>query len=293
MDAVGIFERYESIRARFPHADFPGKTRQVSSLIDIVPEVDAFVFDAFGVLNVGEEPIPGAADRLDELRSIGCRIRILSNAASYDHEAAQEKFRRLGMTVSSDEIVTSRDATLASLDDITWGCIATDDDELTDIPATAIRLGDDPAQYDRVDGILFLSTHSWTERRQDILRESLLANQRPVIIANADLAAPRGDSFSKEPGHFGHLLIDAGVTSVEFFGKPFHQVFDRIAKTLPGISPARIAMCGDTLHTDILGARARGWKTVLVTRDGMFAGHDAGGFSERSGIIPDWRLQRI
>ncbi len=41
-----------------------------------------------GVLNVGETPIPGAAERLDELRARGCAIRILSNAASYKHEDA-------------------------------------------------------------------------------------------------------------------------------------------------------------------------------------------------------------
>ena len=31
-------------------------------------------------------------------------------------------------------------------------------------------------------------------------------------------------------------------------------------------------MFGDSLHTDILGAAAQGWKTVLVTKDGLFSG---------------------
>ena len=52
-------------------------------------------------------------------------------------------------------------------------------------------------------------------------------------------------------------------------------------------------MCGDTLHTDILGAASRGWQTVLVTRDGMFAGLDTGIFCERSALVPTWRLHRI
>ena len=34
----------------------------------------------------------------------------------------------------------------------------------------------------------------------------------------------------------------------------------------------KIAMFGDSLHTDILGAAAQGWKTVLVTKDGLFSG---------------------
>lgn len=40
--------------------------------MDIAHDVDAFVFDAFGVLNVGETPIPGAAARLDMLRAGVC-----------------------------------------------------------------------------------------------------------------------------------------------------------------------------------------------------------------------------
>jgi ribonucleotide monophosphatase NagD (HAD superfamily) len=52
-------------------------------------------------------------------------------------------------------------------------------------------------------------------------------------------------------------------------------------------------MCGDTLHTDILGAAARGWCTVLVEEDGLFAGEEAGRFCDLAGIHPTWRLRRI
>lgn len=292
-DAISIFERYERVRHRLPEAGFGGEARAIGSLLDIAPEIDAFVFDAFGVLNVGETPIPGAANRLDQLRDAGCEIRVLSNAASYDHRGATEKFRKLGMAVSSEEIVTSRDAALAELGPGHWGCVAAGADDLSDVPADAFRLGDARADYDRASGILFLSTESWTDDRQALLRDSLVAAPRPVVIANADLAAPRDHGFSLEPGHYGHMLADEGISDIRFFGKPFPEVFDRIEATLPGVARDRIAMCGDTLHTDILGAAARGWRTVLVTRDGMFAGLDAGGFARRSGIIPDWHLPRI
>ena len=52
-------------------------------------------------------------------------------------------------------------------------------------------------------------------------------------------------------------------------------------------------MCGDTLHTDILGAAARGWRTVLVTRDGLFSGVDAGLYCDRAGLAPTWSVERI
>jgi len=52
-------------------------------------------------------------------------------------------------------------------------------------------------------------------------------------------------------------------------------------------------MIGDTLHTDIIGAAARGWRTVLVTQDGMFAGHNAQVYCSSSLITPNWITKRI
>ena len=292
-DVDSIFERYQSVRHRLPGADFGTQTTMANSLLDLVGEVDAFVFDAFGVLNVGETPIPGAAERLDQLREAGLAIRILSNAASYNHDRATDKFRRLGMRVEPHEIITSRDAALRGLDNMLWGCIAAPSDDLSDISTATLRLGDDPSGYDRAEGILFLSTEAWSAERQVILTESLLANPRPVVIANADIAAPRDHGFSLEPGHYGHMLADRGLKNISFFGKPYPEVFQMVGDTLNGVRRDRIAMCGDTLHTDILGAAAQGWRTVLVEHDGMFCGVDTHDYRTSSGITPSWRLSRI
>lgn len=290
---TSIFDRYEEVRHRLPTALFTENTTDVVSLLEIADQVDAFVFDAFGVLNVGETPIAGASKRLDQLRAQGCQIRILSNAASNDHQSAYEKFRKLGMDVSSEEVVTSRDATLAHLEPMLWGCIAAPLDDLKDIIPSTHRLGDESVEYDNVDGFLFLSAEGWTATQQEYLEQSLQKNPRPVVIANADLAAPREGMFSLEPGHFGHLLADRGIGDIRFFGKPFPEVYEIAEASLSDIAPDRIAMCGDTLHTDIIGAAARGWRTVLVTRDGLFSGNDTQAFCDKAMVKPTWRLPRI
>ncbi|MFK7940905.1 MAG: HAD-IIA family hydrolase [Roseovarius sp.] len=293
LNAPDIFDRYEEVRHRFPAVTPTTVTRDIHALTDIADQASAFVFDAFGVLNVGNTLIKGADQRVDQLRGLGCQIRILTNAASYDRRGAVEKFRTLGLSIQPDEIITSRDAALACLTPGLWGGIAAPEDAMGDLPYDVLRLGDDPAQYDAVDGFLFLSSSGWTSARQALLQTSLQRNDRPVIIANADLVAPRDDGFSLEPGHFGHLLVDRGQTQVRFFGKPFPEVYDLVETSLNGIPPERVIMCGDTLHTDILGAMARGWRTVLVTQDGLFAGHSTQGFCAQSGLSPDWRLNRI
>lgn len=288
--AEDAFTAYEAIRAHLPAMPRPGAGRDIGSLLEIADQVDAFVFDAFGVLNVGDSPIPGASDRVRELRAAGKRIRVLSNAASYDRAAAFAKFARLGFPLAEEELITSRDATLRAVDGRLWGAIAAAEDRLAELAHPFLRLGDSPDDYDRAEGILFLSTSGWTDQRQALLQASLERRNRTVLIGNADLVAPRETGLTLEPGHYAQSLPGADI---RFFGKPFADVYDLVRATLPGVAPDRIVMCGDTLHTDILGAAAQGWRSVLVTADGLFAGKDTQLYERSSGITPDWRVARI
>ena len=91
-----IFERYEEIRKRMPKTSTPKKFQDINSLLDIAEEGYTFVFDAFGVLNVGETLIPGADKRLDQLRSIGCK---------YGDKEVIEYYSRLVEAVPNSKII--------------------------------------------------------------------------------------------------------------------------------------------------------------------------------------------
>lgn len=109
---------------------------------------------------------------------------------------------------------------------------------------------------------------------------------RPLIVANPDLVAPREGGLSRDPGFYAHALVDRLGLDAQFFGKPFAEAF-LDAETAIGLDRSRLAMVGDTLHTDILGGAAQGMGTVLVTQHGLFAGHEVEPFLDLSGIIPD------
>ena len=288
-----VFERYEDIRPRLPQTGYPQTTSDIASILEISDEMDAFIFDAFGVLNLGDQLIAGADFALKELRSAGKEVRVLTNAASYDKAGAVKKFSNLGVRFDTQEIITSRDAAIKNLTPGLWGIISAADDKLDDLSFNYIRLKNDTKAYDKVDGFLFLSTSDWNSQKQLFLKNSILKNDRPVIIANADLVAPRESGFTLEPGFYGHELIDLGASNVKFFGKPYPEVYSLVTKSLSGALGEKIAMCGDSLHTDILGATAQGWKTVLVTKDGLFSGFETQSYSEESGIFANWRLDRL
>jgi len=112
--------------------------------------------------------------------------------------------------------------------------------------------------------------------------------QRPVLVGNPDLVAPWPEKLSIEPGSYAHDLQDHEVAVPEFYGKPFDNAFAIVRETLQGIAPERIAMVGDTLHTDILGGAQTGWKTVLITGHGLLRDQDVEAAIQRSGIRPDY-----
>lgn len=61
-----------------------------------------------------------------------------------------------------------------------------------------------------------------------------------------------------------HLARLTGVTAFYLSGKPFPWSFRRGLAALGDVAPGRVAMVGDQLFTDIMGARRAGLKTVLV-----------------------------
>ena len=293
LDTSSVFQKYESLRPRLPDFKCSNATIEIKSILEIASEVDVFVFDAFGVLNIGEKLIPGADLALKTLRDMNKQVRVLTNAASYDKSGTEKKFLDLGLYFAGEEIITSRDAALENVTPGLWGVITAEADNLNDLKAEYIRLADTKPDFDKVDGFLFLSTSCWNPKKQLVLRDSISKNERPVIIANADLVAPRENGFTLEPGFYGHELMDLGSSKVQFFGKPYPAVYKLLTKSLSGTPGDKIAMFGDSLHTDILGAAALGWKTVLVTKDGLFSGFDTKSYCEESGIFPNWRLERL
>ncbi len=288
------FDRYEAIRPRLPQAGPPVESREAPDLISIAERYDGFLFDSFGVLNVGETAIPGAAACLEALRDMGKRICILTNAASYTSAEAHRKYERLGLDIRPEEIVSSRDVSFAHLTrrwpGLTWAAIAAEGDDFADAGAEVADLLSDERLWDTADGFLFLSSVRWSQLLQDRLLAALEARPRPLVVGNPDLVAPRETGLTIEPGYWAHDIQDRCGQAPVFYGKPFGEAFQLSSERLGG---GRLAMVGDTLHTDILGGQDAGFDTILVTDHGLFAGRSEKPFMERSRIMPDWVIPAI
>ncbi len=298
IDGRWAFERYEYVRHRLPSARFPFAPQSRTDLGELIEEFDAFVFDSFGVLNVGDTPIPGARARVDGLREAGKQVAILTNGATAPLASLTAKYRSLGFEFALPEIISSREVLAnvlsASEADETWGVVAPAKADLSEFRFDAQRIAEDTDDLDHLDGFILLSSQTMSASIQNRLADALEKRGRPLLIGNPDLVAPREVGFSLEPGHFAHDLADRLNLTPEFFGKPFANAFEEVRRRLPaGIRPDRIAMIGDTLHTDILGGAGMGFRTILVTDHGVMKGMDVQACIETSGIVPDYIIPTI
>lgn len=296
-DADWAFAQYERVRDVLPSATFPPVSKAVSGLRALADHIDVFLLDAFGVLNVGETVIPGAPECVAALQKMGKQVFVVTNSASLPPDVSLAKYRKMGFDFTENHVIASRDAlavAMGACDENLWGVAALDQSRLAELPDDCVALGDDPAVYRDVDGFIILGAAQWSDLRQDMLVDALRRNPRTVLVGNPDIVAPRETGLSLEPGWYAHdLAARTGIRPI-FFGKPFGNVFDlALSKIDPAIPRTRIAMVGDTLHTDVLGGAAIGAKTVLVTDHGLFAGRDVQPFIDQSEIVPDWIVRSI
>lgn len=102
----------------------------------------------------------------------------------------------------------------------------------------------------------------------------------PMFNANPDLTAREGvkdkdeANFVIRQGAIAQAYRDLGGEVVEM-GKPHKAIYDAVfavlAKTGVKVDPARTAMIGDTIRTDIKGGNNAGVKTILCVETGVTA----------------------
>ena len=122
----------------------------------------------------------------------------------------------------------------------------------------------------------------------NLIRRSLA----PVVIGNADLLYPVKDGgVALAVGSLANMLQPIAQKSFYRFGKPDAMMFvyalQAMRSARPGTKNHKVLMVGDTLQTDILGARMAGLDTVLVL-SGNTMPHQAEMLIQSTGIVPTY-----
>jgi glycerol 3-phosphatase-2 len=227
----------------------------------IADAYDAFLFDLDGVLYRGTDRVPHAAASLARLRTLGKRVAFVTNNSASTPEAVAAKLRAAGIDAQSQEVETSALATAALLAGRHIGSafVVGEEGILDALTIVGIRVVSDPAEGADAVVVGFDRGADYAKLRSACV---LVQDGAVLVATNADASFPAGDGHVW-PGAGALLSVIETTTGAraEVVGKPQAPILEGALARAGGGTPLLI---GDRLDTDIAGAHALGWDSLLV-----------------------------
>lgn len=271
---------------------------------EILSDFDVLLLDGYGVLNVGAGSVEGASDFVRYARSICLDVFLITNGGSADQQNLINKYLDLDIHFSPDEIISSRLALehwLKSRNDINYvGYV----NYRVDTPSVKGKIfkkltPGNIEEWKSVDAICLFGTIDWNQEWQNCLKEVIHENKL-ILVANPDVVSPQLGYYQKEPGYWVFIASDQKIRSnIIWFGKPYDKIFDfafsKIARNQKSLNLKRnrIALVGDSLHTDILGAQISGIKSILLTDYGICKNINLSEKIHQTRICPDYIVAKL
>lgn len=248
--------------------------------------VQGVLLDLDGVVYRSGEALPGARGFFDVLAERGLPCCAVTNNARATPEAYARKLAGMGIELPAARIVTAGNATAEWLARHGHRRFAM----LGSVPLRECLLA--RGLEERADAGMLVVGMDADLGYRDLARavDLLLRPGTGAVATNADRLIPVAGGYEPECGAIIAFLEYATGRLIPTVGKPNPWIFGYALERL-GISPGAAVMIGDTLDTDIIGARAAGIPAVLVesgspvprvsaaTADARFA--DIRGVSER------------
>jgi phospholysine phosphohistidine inorganic pyrophosphate phosphatase len=245
------------------------------------------LLDLDGVLYVGDEVVPGAADAITWLRQHEVPHLFLTNTSSRPRAAIAAKLAGFGIEVGVDQILTPATAAAAWLRESDLGRPA-----LFVPEETAAEFADlDPVPADAEEGagcvVVGDLGPGWDFETLNRAFRLLMREPRPTLIALGMTRYWRApDGLRLDAGAFVRALEYASGAPAVVIGKPDPEFYD-LAVQRVGVPKSEVVMLGDDIRADVDGAQQAGLAGVLV-RTGKYTDADL-----RSRVVPQATLDSI
>lgn len=223
---------------------------------------DAFVVDLDGVVYVGDEALPGAADALAELRRLAKGVAFVTNDPFDSRENYVARLAGHGIAASVEDVLTSAFATAIEVARrhgptpvvyVIGSAALRDELRAADIECVGT------ADLGRADAVVV----GW---HPDFSYEELRNAARAVLggaalyATNPDPVFPMPDGPWPATGALLAAIETASGRTGTVIGKPEPHLFELAGGLFTGTS----AVVGDRLDTDIAGGKRAGFATILV-----------------------------
>ncbi len=260
------------------------------TLDELCNNYDAFLLDAYGVFWASnqEGAYPNATAAMEKLVLKGKYVGILSNSSQLA-ENEKKKFERhqIYQGVHYHFLYTSGQVTHQALESLSlpfktpnytywqWG-----DNHPRYAKAELLFENTLYKKVEKIENADFIYIHiphiEGVDQAEPLAFEASIKEacsyHLPILCANPDLFAHEGNpkKLVVRQGAIAKLFEKHGAI-VHYIGKPYPTVYQVALQAFPSqIKKDKIVMIGDTLETDICGAKRAGLKAALITETGIF-----------------------
>ena len=223
-------------------------------------EIDAVFLDLDGTIYLGGELIEGALDFLARCDEKGVKRYFLSNNSSRSVKQYMKKLQAFGIPAEEEDVLLSTHDLLSwiSANNITKTWLIGTEGMREMLEEKGIETESEEPQY----VVLGYDTEISYNK---ISQASIFMHAGvPLVASHPDMVCPSPDGGLPDVGaYLAMLKVTTGVDPEHISGKPNAGMILHKIEAL-GLDPARCAMVGDRLYTDLAMATRAGCVGVLV-----------------------------
>lgn len=245
---------YREYASRMGHTE-PVASSPLQSLEDLASRYDGFLLDSYGVLNRAEELIPGAAEGVSWLKAQGKKVMVVTNNAALAEDDNRDLLNSIGIPLAHGEVVCSGSllarerAHLGIEGPVFFMGLPSG---LSYLEEAGLETTNDPTATRTV---VMASSRGYRMRRIAEAHRILHQEGSLLVVLNPDAIAPRpGGVMARVSGVTARSLARETGCEVALLGKPFGEIYELALERI-ALPRERVVALGDTLATDILGAR--------------------------------------
>ena len=251
-------------------------------------EIDAVFLDLDGTMYLGNDLIDGALEFLERCESRGVRRFFLSNNSSRSVDQYLKKLSGLGIPATVDDVLLSTHDLIAWLHGHDYDRIY-----LVGTDGMAQMLEESGLTMDDENPEIVVLGYD-TEITYDKIATASIHMHKgvPMVVSHPDVVCPSPDGGLPDTGAYMAMFeATTGVKPIHVCGKPQPgMILHRIEEL--GLKPARCAMVGDRLYTDMAMATRAGVKGILVL-SGEATMDDVDSLPEGAEQVPSMIVQSV
>jgi len=220
--------------------------------------VKGYIFDLDGTLYLGDDPLPGALELVANLRRRSIPLLFVTNTTSKAVPEVLAHLDAIGIDATADQLLTPVAILTSYLQRRGVRRIAVESSPALASSFKDFELSDDPEVVVLAEGGAGLDY----ETVNRVMNAAMDGAEVVALIRNKYYA--REDGLVADLGFYVAGFEYVLGRKIPIFGKPSRQLFTAALKRLGVSDPGSVAVVGDDIEFDVLGAQEHGLQGFLV-----------------------------